>query len=201
MNETELATAVSPLISVSMEILIVSLQLDLPAGLTNLGNTCYMNATVQCLKIVPELREALQNYQGGCALFLFVFVLFVLNVCLLGIRCSDSWWGSSSTVDYGCTERSVCQHGQGQHGSAHCTFASTSHGFSKIRRKRRTWRFYPTGERCLKMSMYVSLFLYFMTLTSHDQDANECWTEIVRMLQQKLPPKESNGLPQEEKFK
>lgn len=50
MNESELATA-----------------LDLPAGLINLGNTCYLNATVQCLKTVPELREALKNFSGGLA--------------------------------------------------------------------------------------------------------------------------------------
>lgn len=44
MNEDELATA-----------------LELPSGLTNLGNTCYLNATVQCLRTVPELRNALSK--------------------------------------------------------------------------------------------------------------------------------------------
>ncbi|GAA6071738.1 ubiquitin carboxyl-terminal hydrolase 14, partial [Tachysurus ichikawai] len=39
--------------------------MELPCGLTNLGNTCYLNATVQCLRSVPELRTSLKKYSGA----------------------------------------------------------------------------------------------------------------------------------------
>jgi len=37
----------------------------LPAGFVNLGNTCYMNSTLQCLKAVPELRASLRAVDSG----------------------------------------------------------------------------------------------------------------------------------------
>ena len=39
--------------------------MKLPAGLTNLGNTCYLNATVQCFKTVPELKKALMDFESN----------------------------------------------------------------------------------------------------------------------------------------
>ena len=55
--------------------------MKLPAGLTNLGNTCYLNATVQCFKTVPELKQALLDFEGNeCQRTMFSYKRWFQNI-------------------------------------------------------------------------------------------------------------------------
>lgn len=133
LTETELATA-----------------LDLPTGLTNLGNTCYMSATVQCLKTVPELRTALKKFDVS-----------------LSILASFSNEPNNQGVTAALRD-------------LYSTMESSA-----------------VSEPLILLRMLHNAIPRFAQRgegnTFQQQDANECWTELTRILQQNLKPLDENS--------
>jgi ubiquitin carboxyl-terminal hydrolase 36/42 len=50
-----------------------------PPGLFNVGNTCYLNSTIQCLTYIKPFREFLQNNHKNCSKKIFCAVCTFQN--------------------------------------------------------------------------------------------------------------------------
>uniref|UniRef100_A0A672ZTS1 Ubiquitin carboxyl-terminal hydrolase n=1 Tax=Sphaeramia orbicularis TaxID=375764 RepID=A0A672ZTS1_9TELE len=119
--------------------------MELPCGLTNLGNTCYMNATVQCLRSVPELKSALRRYSGA-------------------LRSS----GANAPSQYiTAALRDLYE-----------TMDKTSSSLPPIILLQFLHMAFPQFAEKGDQGQYLQ------------QDANECWLQMMRVLQQKLEPLE-----------
>nr|XP_027205275.1 ubiquitin carboxyl-terminal hydrolase 14-like [Dermatophagoides pteronyssinus] len=127
---------------------------DQPSGLINLGNTCYLNATIQSLSTVPELRESLKKYKGSLTL-------------------NESFDG------------------------AHDIVVSLRDVYNKMDTS-------STVMPVLLLEMLHMMFPQFSEKTENgqfaQQDANECWSELIKVLQQKLKIETIEGTTNSKNF-
>ncbi|CAK9165303.1 unnamed protein product [Ilex paraguariensis] len=119
------------------------------AGLFNLGNTCYMNSTIQCLHSVPELKSALIEYPHS---------------------------GRSNDLDQ----------------SSHLLTAATRDLFSELDRNVK-----PVApmQFWLVLRKKYPQFGQLHNGSFMQQDAEECWTQLLYTLSQSLKSPSSSENP------
>ncbi|TGZ84607.1 cysteine proteinase [Ascodesmis nigricans] len=142
----------------------------IPAGFQNLGNTCYLNSTLQTLRYIPELQEELGKYKphesGSGGGGLGAFGGFGGG--------SGNLFGSSTSSDLPASLRDLYKQ-----------INSTTEGYAPLMFVNALRNAFPQFAQKDKTGHYSQ------------QDAEECYSQILHELQVKMKsPSESQGFIQ-----